>query len=146
MKTTYIYSAIVGMLISLNCISAMANEPILTTDNEQSTAGYFRLSWEGTEGSNYVLQEASDPEFSQTSILYEGPDTATLISGRADGTYYYRIRYSDQADDAGTWSNVTRVEVAHHPLSRAFMFFALGAIVFIATLVVVVMGNKSSHN
>ena len=146
MKTTFFYSWLVGLFLTAASTQVLASVPQLMSDSEQATAGYFQLSWEGDEGSDYLLQEANDPNFSQFTTLYEGPDTARLVSGRSDGTYYYRIRYRDQAEDANAWSNVTTVEVAHHPLSRAFMFFTLGAIVFIATLTVVVMGNKSSKN
>lgn len=116
--------------------------PQLQTDSELATAGYYQLNWQGDIKSDYLLEESTDPSFTQSTILYEGPDTATLISGRADGTYYYRIRFIQDDTESG-WSNVTRVEVSHHPLSRAFMFFTLGAIVFIATLAVVVLGSKT---
>ena len=116
--------------------------PELQTDAEMATAGYFRLSWQSNMAADFILEEAKDPTFSQATTLYRGPDTATLISGRSNGTYYYRIR-NVQDDAHSDWSNVTKVEVSHHPLSRAFMFFTLGAIVFIATLVVVVLGSKT---
>ena len=37
------------------------------------------------------------------------------------------------------------VSVAHHLFSRAFMFFALGVVVFIATLLMVIRGSKESR-
>lgn len=141
MKVILFYS-IIGLCCFATSAHAMDAAPQLSSDSEQSTAGYYQLKWEGVEGSYYLLQEASDPNFSQPNTLYEGPDTATLISGRSDGTYYYRIRYRDVTSD-DFWSNIAQVEVTHHPLSRAFMFFTLGAIVFIATLIVVVIGNRS---
>ena len=128
--------------ILLVSVPPLLAAPQLQTDSELATAGYYQLSWQGDINSDYLLEESTDPSFSQSTILYEGPDTATLVSGRSDGTYYYRIRFIQDDTESG-WSNVTRVEVSHHPLSRAFMFFALGAIVFIATLVVVVLGSRS---
>lgn len=116
--------------------------PKLQSDSDLSTAGYYRLTWQSETAGDFELEEASDPAFAQAVNLYRGPDTATLISGRADGVYYYRIRNIHDETDTN-WSNVTRVEVQHHPLSRAFMFFALGALVFVATLIVVIHGNKS---
>ena len=128
--------------ILLVSVPPLLAAPQLQTDSELATAGYYQLSWQGDINSDYLLEESTDPSFSQSTILYEGPDTATLVSGRSDGTYYYRIRFIQDDTESG-WSNVTRVEVSHHPLSRAFMFFALGAIVFIATLVVVALGSRS---
>lgn len=137
------------LLIIPVVLPCLAATPDLQSDSELATAGYFQLSWKtdvsGKEVSgDFTLEEAGDPEFSQATTLYSGPDTATLISGRPDGIYYYRIRSEQDTETNNAWSNTTRVEVAHHPLSRAFMFFALGAAVFIATLVVVILGNKSS--
>lgn len=123
----------------------LAAKPVLQTDSELSSAGYYRLSWQSEIAGDFILQEATDAAFSQATTLYSGPDTATLISGRSDGTYYYRIRNAQDVDTSDAWSNVAKVEVAHHPLSRAFVFFALGALVFIATLAIVVLGSRS-HN
>ena len=121
--------------------------PILESDTKLSSAGYFRLSWKNssdkdTENTQYELQEASDPAFTHATILYSGPDTASLISGRRNGIYYYRVGSVDEQAEP-VWSNSQIVEVSHHPLSRAFMFFALGALVFIATLTMVIVGNKA---
>ena len=124
--------------------SPLTAAPELHTDSELATAGYYRLSWQSDIEADFLLEESTDPSFSQSATVYKGPDTATLISGRKDGTYYYRIR-NIKGDIDTEWSNAARVEVTHHPLSRAFMFFALGAIVFIATLIVVLLGNKT-HN
>lgn len=122
--------------------SALAAAPELQSDSDIASAGYYRLSWKSDISVDFILQESKDPAFSQPTTLYQGPDTATLVSGRSDGTYYYRIRSSEDDTETG-WSNTAKVEVNHHPLSRAFMFFALGAIVFIATLSVVILGSKS---
>lgn len=131
-----------ALLLLLVSSPSLFAAPQLQTDTEMATAGYYRLSWQSDMAADFVLEEATDPAFLQVTTLYQGPDTATLISGRSDGTYYYRVR-NMQNDNQDDWSDVTTVEVSHHPLSRAFMFFALGAIVFIATLVVVVLGSKT---
>jgi len=112
--------------------------PTLQSDNNDSTAGYYQLHWSNTRAGIFVLQESRKPDFSDANILYQGPDTATLVSGRKNGTYYYRVR---QADAGNHWSNSISVNVAHHPLSRAFLFFSLGALVFVATLTMVIRGN-----
>lgn len=141
MKITLHYFLTV-LLYTAVCAQVLADVPELQSDSELASAGYFRLSWQGEDHRDYVLQQANNPEFLNPQTLYQGPDTATLVSGRSDGSYYYRIRYVE----ADGWSNVTKVEVSHHSLSRAFMFFSLGAIVFIITLVVVVIGNKTHKN
>jgi len=118
-------------------VTAMA-VPALKSDSTDSTAGYYQLRWSNTHAGDFVLQESGKPDFSDAETLYQGPDTATLVSGRKNGDYYYRVRSADTGND---WSNSVKVNVTHHPLSRAFMFFSLGALVFVATLTMVIRGN-----
>jgi hypothetical protein len=40
------------------------------------------------------------------------------------------------------WSEPVTVTVAHHPLSRAVAFFTVGALVFLATLGLIVRGAR----
>ena len=140
-----VFTFLTGSLC-LHMFNGVIAAPQLRVDSDVSTAGYYQLNWDGESDSNFVLEESTDPEFTQATTLYKGPDTASLISGRSDGTYFYRIRLSsDNPQSAHNWSNVASVEVAHHPLSRAFIFFGIGAVVFIATLAVVMLGNKSQN-
>ena len=91
------------------------------------------------------LQEADNPDFADASIDYQGPDDASVVSGKPNGTWYYRARViGDQ--QAGPWSTAVKVTVAHHPLSRAFMFFGLGVVVFVATLLLVVRGAERERD
>lgn len=115
--------------------------PELSADTTVATAGYFGLSWgpageAGGAPARFELQEAPDPAFAAPHTLYAGPDRATALSGRPDGTYYYRVRA-----DGGAWSPVVAVEVMHHSLVRAGLFFALGAAVFVATVVLILRGD-----
>ena len=149
-------NSVIGMIIirsiTIFCLSlllgsvpAMAS-PQLDSDSSLSSAGYYQLHWANQHIGSFVLEEANKPDFTDAKILYEGPDTATLVSGRKNGTYYYRVRGEDAGND---WSNSVKVKVVHHPLSRAFLFFSLGALVFLATLTMVIRGNlthKSSSN
>jgi hypothetical protein len=97
------------------------------------------LSWDGTDGP-YHLQESSTTDFSTYRTLYQGDDLATVISGKPDGVYYYRISLSNEQQIAD--SNVVKVTVAHHPLKTALLFFLAGAIVFVATFIMIIKGNR----
>lgn len=114
--------------------------PRIETDTELATAGYYQLRW--TAGTPDVEVESSDPERGDTTIIYTGPDRARVISGQPDGTRVYRVREIGTATPSD-WSAPVSVTVAHHPLGRAFGFFAVGAIVFLATLVLIVRGARS---
>lgn len=129
-------------LLSLSLTGASA-APRLAGDSELATAGYYRLSWQdGAPGAEYELQESSGAGFAYPRLIYRGPDLATVISGQDDGDYYYRIR-ALEAGRPGDWSETVKIRVEHHPLSRALAFFAAGAVVFIAILLLVVRGARN---
>ncbi|QBQ54540.1 hypothetical protein [Nitrosococcus wardiae] len=120
--------------------------PELVSDSRTATAGFYHLKWQGNGllASSYELQEAHDTEFTHPTIVYQGPDQATLISGRDNGQYFYRVRALNQGQPTSPWSSPIAVTVRHHPPERAFAFFTAGAIVFLATLVLIISGARSS--
>lgn len=119
----------------------------LTSDTHLATAGYYQLKWHnGDDDVRFEIQEADNPAFNNASQLYLGRDRATVVTGRSDGDYYYRARIIDASGDSGAWSDPVRVEVTHHPLSRAFGFFIVGAIVFLAILIAILAGNRRYHS
>ena len=115
--------------------------PVLESDKPRSRDGFYQLHWAGPEGGEYELQEAHQGDFAAPRTLYRGPDRATTLTGRPDGEYHYRLRHLG-ADGPGPWSETLRVEVDHHPLSRALLFFAMGGLVFLATLAAILVGNR----
>ena len=76
---------------------------------------------------------------SSASIIYEGVDTATVISGKPDGVYHYSLRTTDGREIA----KPVTVTVKHHSLATAFNFFLVGAIVFIFILIAIIRGNST---
>lgn len=59
-----------------------------------SSTGSFTISWTAGSGTNtgYELYESTSPSFATQSLVYSGASTSTALSGRANGTYYYRVR------------------------------------------------------
>jgi len=113
----------------------------LQTDQAVSTAGYYQLSWTLDEDKKNVVYLVTEIVGENSIIIYEGTDTATVLSGKPDGTYSYVVRTKEDAHI----SNQVSVTVLHHSLSAAFIFFSLGAIVFIAILTSIFLGNKTQH-
>lgn len=133
---------LIAFFISINLLlvpvsNASALE--LTSDSETATAGFFQLKWTGT-GPRFQLQESVSPDFTSFKTLYHGADLATVISGKPDGDYYYRIVVDDSQQDVH--SNIVKVSVVHHSLVHAFVFFIAGAVVFTAILIVIFRGNR----
>jgi hypothetical protein len=132
--------------------------PVWIAPPVQSTAGYFSLSWRDSDSkanSRFELQEAANAEFENARSLYRGPETASTISGKANGDFYYRVRIiarsarEVEAADVtplSAWSDVHSVRVEHHALSRAFAFLLLGAAVFLSTAVLILRGYAKERD
>lgn len=129
-------------LLFLLPLTGWAQSPTLSTSSELATAGYYQLSWKGTKAPAFFqLQESQNPDFSNARLIYEGPNTASVISGRSDGQYLYRIRQIE-GPSSSPWSQSVEVTVTHHALDKALGFFFIGLIVFIGTLGAIIYGNK----
>lgn len=104
----------------------------LTCPTEPSLTGAYRLSWEGSAGATFKLVENG-------ALLYEGPDAATTVTGRPAGRYEYALSVGDGAASAASCV----VEVAPPPMSQALGLLSVGALVFLATLALVVLGHRA---
>jgi len=125
---------------------ALAGEqPTLSASTERATGGYYSLSWDGAGDVRYELQEAREPGFDTPRPIYEGRDTASVISGKPDGDYFYRVRTLSEAGP-GPWSEPARVSVAHHSLARALQFFFVGALVFAVLVTVIIRGTREDRS
>lgn len=117
----------------------------LESDTPVAAAGYFQLRWESGEVASRLV-EATDPEFADARVIYSGPDTARLMSGKPDGDYYYRLEAAGDVSPATVLSQTLKVTVEHHPLPRAVTFFAVGAAVFAATLGLIIVGGRNERS
>lgn len=121
--------------------------PKLASDNRTATAGFYHLKWQGNglPATAYELQQAKDMGFTQPTMVYQGPDQGTLISGQENGQYFYRVRALNQGRPASGWSAPVTVTVRHHSSTRAFAFFGAGTAVFFATLALIISGARRSQ-
>lgn len=113
-----------------------AAAPELEANTDEATAGYFQLRWSADEA--VEVQESQSQDFREPRTLYSGSDRARVLSGKPDGDWYYRARPAS----GGDWSKVVKVTVRHHPLNRAIGYFLLGAVVFLATVVLIAAGAR----
>jgi hypothetical protein len=128
-----------GALLALVLLFAAGTgfaEPAFESPPGRDSAGFFSLSWSGAE--RFELERATGPDHADARIIYRGSDTTTTVSGLPDGEYRFRIR----AEGSSAWSDEAVVVVEHHALSRALLFFALGAGVFLALVLAIARGRK----
>lgn len=59
-----------------------------------STTGSYSIGWGAATGTvtAYKLYEATNSSFSGQVLVYTGTALTTALSGRGNGTYYYRVR------------------------------------------------------
>ena len=107
----------------------------------ESSSGYYTIAWKDAEGKKskavYELVEFPRADGGDARMVYRGEDRATTLSGRPNGTYYYRIREVKGEFAPG----VLTVRVRHHSLNPAFLFLGAGAAVFLAPLILIILGS-----
>jgi len=70
-----------------------------------SSTGNFGLSWMSVSGNpSYELVEATDAGFTNSASIYTGPGTSFQVTGRTDGTYWYRVRAVNSVGSSG-WTD-----------------------------------------
>jgi hypothetical protein len=134
--------ACIALIWLLWAPGAALASPHIETDTTLATAGYYQLHWSAAS-TDVEVGESATPDAANPTIIYRGPDRARVISGKRNGTRFYRVREIRDGKDSA-WSEPVKVTVAHHPLTRALAFFAVGAIVFLSTLALVVSGARRS--
>jgi uncharacterized repeat protein (TIGR01451 family) len=90
--------------------------PFLTGDifltAERVTDRAYLLRWTPVvSASYYLVEEATDPQFSSPQSIYFGPYTEYPHTRDTDGTYYYRVNASASEIEPSRWSNVESVVV-----------------------------------
>lgn len=105
-----------------------------------SDTGAYRLSWNGPSEVVFRLEENG-------TVLYEGPEVATTVSGRAPDEYLYRVGILEEGGETvRAWSQTCAVRVSPPPFTLALGLFGVGLVVFASLLVVVVRGHRAHRS
>ena len=96
----------------LNCSIRIIEPPQLFAFPQFSSDGNITLRWELSppQDADYVLEESSQPNFSDAVTVFEGTTGSFTLYGRRTGDYYYRVRAVIGADTSD-WSNGVAVRV-----------------------------------
>jgi len=94
--------------------------PTSLTVPSNSFTGNFGLTWTSVSGNpSYELVESTNAGFTSPACVYLGPGTSFQVTGRTDGTYWYRVRTVNTIGNSG-WtdgSNPCLVSLATPALS-----------------------------
>jgi len=137
------YCFAAGFFFCIN--SSHAESLVLETSTQTATAGFFQLSWSfphAPDDISYQLFEDSDLESSGAKLIYTGPDMASVISGKADGTYKYYVSASSSGWPDRQVSQTITVTVAHHSLKNALIVLVIGFLIFLSVIFVILRGER----
>jgi uncharacterized repeat protein (TIGR01451 family) len=85
--------------------------PVLNAISNPDGDGSYSVSWNAAYlADTYTLQEDDNAAFTSPATAYTGSGTGWSASGKATGTYYYRVKATNSWGDSG-WSNVQSVTV-----------------------------------
>ncbi len=138
-------------LLLAHGLPALSAPPRLTADGEPRRAlseeGKVLLRWEDADGGDYQdadggdyrLESARDPEFAVPLDRYQGPDTASLITGMVEGDHFFRVRRNEAG---ASWSNVVTVSVDYVDAPLVITLMVVGSVMFLATVATVLAGHR----
>ncbi|MDT8321225.1 MAG: hypothetical protein RQ826_11935 [Xanthomonadales bacterium] len=133
------------LIFLIPTVACADNGFLLEATPSVSTDGSVRLSWAMPENGRVLIQKTTAADFAPAVVLYEGSDSASVITGLADGDYRFRGRLLRADGEASDWSPVVTVRVRHHPLKRALAIFAIGAVVFLGTAWLILAGSRGER-
>jgi YD repeat-containing protein len=93
--------------------STLPGIPASITVPASSTTGSYSISWGAATGTvtEYQLYEATNSGFTGQVQVYSGTGTSKAISGKGNGTYYYRVRACNGAICSGYRSGANGIVV-----------------------------------
>jgi hypothetical protein len=85
--------------------------PVLNPIDNADGNSTYTVTWNlSARATGYALQEDRQSDFSSATTIYAGAETSWLVTGRAPGTYYYRVLATSSVGQSG-WSNVQSAAV-----------------------------------
>lgn len=97
----------------------------LSVDTPAPTAGYFQLSWGEKLPAGSILQQSAQADFAGVREWRVAGADSFSMSGLGNGEYFYRLQTAQGI------SNAVSVKVQHHSLGKAWLFFGVGAALFL---------------
>jgi hypothetical protein len=95
----------------LRCDLRTIEAPSLWVEGPDA-ADAFTLEWIETDTDlEFILEEATEPDFGDAVELWRGSETTFTILSRTPGIYYYRVR-AEASGESSDWSNGVPVQIS----------------------------------
>ena len=89
--------------------------PTLNAISNGEQDGNYLVNWSTVaDATSYILQQADESTFRFPTVRYSGANTQFQVTDQLAGTWYYRVRASNENGDS-EWSNVVSTEVLPPP-------------------------------
>lgn len=135
--------ALLLTLAAMAPVSVNAEAPFtITASPSHSNDGKVVVSWQTPALGQVHIQQDRNHKFETPTTRYIGHDGASVVTGLVDGAYHYRGRLEAPDGTHSQWSPIVKVTVEHHSLARAISFFLVGLVVFVATLLLIIVGAR----
>jgi len=109
----YIYLPLV--MLNAGPPSPPSSPPVLNDISNPDGDGNYTVSWSAVSGAtSYTMEEDDNAAFSSPTTVYSGSGTSESITGKDLGTYYYRVKASNEFGSTD-WSNTKSVVVDVEP-------------------------------
>lgn len=96
---------------NIESVGVVPAAPVLLAISNPDGDGDYLVDWNDVPGAtSYRLEEGDDPGFISPTVRYMGDSSQYQVNGQQGGTWYYRVRASNQIGD-GLWSNTESVSV-----------------------------------
>lgn len=96
------------------------------------------LKWSDTGSENHQLEQKTGE--GDYILRYSGPDQASVRTGLAEGTHFFRVRAVDNEGNPGQWSEI-EVRVEYMDAGRVRILLITGGIVVLSTISAIVFGH-----
>lgn len=122
--------------------------PALTGNGSSSHAivndGKIVLDYSKEPDAVIELHQAPTAGFSESRVRYRGADSATVLTGLAEGDYYFRIRAVDEGGEQ-PWSNVVHVDVEYMDRNQLWVLLVTGFTVVALTAGAILIGSRRAN-
>lgn len=111
------------------------------------TEGHVVISWalpgeaDGGTPPDFVLEQASTPEFSDAVVRYEGRDLASFLSGLPEGRFHFRVRAVD-GGNAGPWSVPLVLDVDYPKSGMVLVLMTVGTVCLAVLITAILVGAR----
>ncbi|OQA20359.1 MAG: hypothetical protein BWY63_01522 [Chloroflexi bacterium ADurb.Bin360] len=97
------------------------DDPVLNPISNPTNSGSFFVTWAPSPGAlAYTLVESTSPYFDENVVIYDAAVSPRLISGKINGTYYYRLQALNPGGQS-RWSNTVSTIVGTVVAGAAIM-------------------------